>query len=65
MRAVLSPAPLDLVDLLLNLQRLEVIELWLVGLELGIELVFASLFLFNDRVEWNPSVSQSNNRRLA
>jgi len=30
MRRVLSSAPLDLVDLLLDFKRLEVIELWLV-----------------------------------
>jgi hypothetical protein len=43
--SVLPPAPLDLVDLFLYLQRLEVIELGLVRLELGVELVFAGLFL--------------------
>jgi hypothetical protein len=43
---ILSPAPLDLVDLLLDLQRLEVVELGFVGLEFGVELVLASLFLF-------------------
>jgi hypothetical protein len=32
--------PLDLVDLLLDLETLEVIKLWLVALELGEELVF-------------------------
>ena len=46
MCSVLSLAPLDLIDLLLDLQRLEVVELWFVRLELGVELVFASLFLF-------------------
>ena len=45
MSSVLSFAPLDLVDLLLNLERLEVVELWFVRLELGVELVFATLFL--------------------
>jgi hypothetical protein len=44
-RGILPPAPLNLVDLLLDLQRLEVIELGLVGLELGMELVFARFFL--------------------
>ena len=43
MRRVLSTAPLDLVDLLLDLERLEVVELGLVRLELGMELVFAGL----------------------
>ena len=45
MRGILSFAPLDLIDLLLDLQRLEIIELWFVRLELGVELVFATLFL--------------------
>ena len=45
MRCVLSFAPLDLVDLLLNLERLEVVKLWLVRLEFGVELVFTALFL--------------------
>jgi hypothetical protein len=45
MRRVLPPAPFDLVDLLLDLQRLEVIELRLVRLELGVELVLACLLL--------------------
>jgi hypothetical protein len=43
--SVLPPAPLDLVDLLLDLKRLEIIELGLVRLELGVELVLAGLFL--------------------
>ncbi|KAI3479668.1 hypothetical protein L1887_58289 [Cichorium endivia] len=42
---VLPPAPLDLVDLFLDLERFEVVELGLVGLELGVELVLAALFL--------------------
>lgn len=42
---VLPSAPLDLVDLFLDLERLEVVELGLVRLELGMELVFAALFL--------------------
>lgn len=42
---VLSFTPLDLVDLLLNFQRLEVVELWLVRLEFGVELVLAAFFL--------------------
>ena len=45
MGGVLPPAPLDLVDLFLYLERLEIIELGLVRLELGVELVLASLFL--------------------
>jgi hypothetical protein len=42
---ILSPAPFDLVYLLFYLQRLEVVEFGLVGLKLGVELVFAGLFL--------------------
>lgn len=45
MRRVLALAPLDLVDLLLDLEGLEVVEFGLVGLELGVELVFAGFFL--------------------
>ena len=45
MRRILSFAPLDLVDLLFNLERLKVVELRLVRLELGVELIFASFFL--------------------
>lgn len=43
-RCVLTLAPPDLVDLLLNLERLEVVELGLVALELRVELVLAALF---------------------
>jgi hypothetical protein len=42
-RRVLTLAPPDLVDLLLDLQRLEVVELGLMRLKLGVELVLASL----------------------
>lgn len=45
MGGILSTAPLDLVDLLFDLEGLEVIELGLVGLELGVELVLAGFFL--------------------
>ncbi len=45
MRSVLPLAPANLVDLLLNLQGLEVVELGLVALELGEELVLAALLL--------------------
>jgi hypothetical protein len=44
-RRVLAPAPLDLVDLFFNLQTLQVVELGLVRLKLGVELVLASFFL--------------------
>lgn len=42
---VLPTAPFDLVDLLLNLERLEIVKFGLVRLELGVELVLARLFL--------------------
>lgn len=42
---VLPPAPPDLVDLLFDFERFEVVELWLVRLELGVELVLARLLL--------------------
>lgn len=42
---ILPSAPLDFVDLLLDLQRLEVVELGLVGLELGVELILARFLL--------------------
>ena len=42
---VLAPAPLDLVDLFLDLQTLQVVKLGLVRLELGVKLVLASFFL--------------------
>jgi hypothetical protein len=42
----LPAAPLDLVDLLFDLERFQVIELGLVRLEFGVELVFASFFLW-------------------
>ena len=45
MGRVLPLAPLDLVDLFLDLERLEVVELWVVRLELRVELVLAALFL--------------------
>lgn len=49
MRRVLTPAPFDLVDLLLDLQTLQVVELGLMRLELGVELVLASFFLERGR----------------
>lgn len=45
MRCVLSSAPLDLVDLLFYLQGFEVVEFWLVRLELGMELILACFLL--------------------
>ena len=45
MRRILAATPLDLVDLLLDLKRLQVVELGLVRLKLGMELVLASFLL--------------------
>ena len=52
MGSILSPAPLDLVDLLFYLERLEVIELGFVGLELGMKFVLAGFLL-----QGSPSAS--------
>lgn len=41
----MSSTPLDLVDLLFDFEGLEVIELGLVGLKLGVEFVLAGFFL--------------------
>lgn len=48
MSRILTFAPFDFVDLLLNLEGFEVIKLGFVRLELGVELVLASLFLHNE-----------------
>jgi len=45
MSLILSPAPSNLVDLFLNLERLEIVKLWLVRLKLCIKLILARLFL--------------------
>jgi hypothetical protein len=45
MRSVLALAPLYPVNLLLDLERLEIVKLGLVRLEFGIELVLAASFL--------------------
>jgi hypothetical protein len=45
MGSILSAAPLDLVDLFLDLERLEVVKLRLVGLKLGVKFVFTRFFL--------------------
>lgn len=45
MGRILSFTPFDLVDLLFNLQRLQVVKLGLVRLEFGVELVLAAFFL--------------------
>jgi hypothetical protein len=67
-RRILSFAPSNLIDLLFNLERFEVIELGLVRLELGVELVFAALLLmqpegcmFNRRLdEKSEAVSRAD-----
>jgi hypothetical protein len=45
MRGILPTAPLDLVDLFLDFERLEVVKLGLVGLKLGVKFIFARFFL--------------------
>lgn len=46
MRRILAATPFDLVDLFFDLERLQVVELGLVRLELGVELVLAGLLLW-------------------
>ena len=41
----MSSAPFDFVDLLLDFEGFEIVEFRFVGLEFGVELVFACLFL--------------------
>merc|ERR1719160_228760 len=48
-------APFDLVDLLFYLKGFQIIELGLVGLELGMELVFAGLLRFVPFEQYNSS----------
>ena len=45
--SILSPTPLDLVDLLFDFEGLEVIELGFVRLEFGVEFVLAGFFLLD------------------
>jgi hypothetical protein len=45
MSGILSFAPLDLVDLLLDLKRLEIVELRFMRLKFRVKLVLAALFL--------------------
>lgn len=45
MGGILTSAPLDLIDLFFDLERLEVVEFWFMRLELCVELVFTALFL--------------------
>lgn len=47
MGGILSSTPLDLVDLLFDFEGLEIIELGLVRLELGVEFVLAGFFLLS------------------
>jgi hypothetical protein len=47
MGSILSPAPLDLVDLLFYFEGFEIIEFGFVRLELRMELVLACFFLDN------------------
>ena len=49
MSSILFFTPSNLVDFLFNFQRLEVVKLGLMGLELCVELVLAALFLFTVR----------------
>jgi hypothetical protein len=44
-RRILAATPFDLVDLFFDLEGLQVVELRLVRLELGVELVLAGLLL--------------------
>lgn len=53
MGSILSAAPLDFVDLFFDFQRLQIVEFGFVGLELGVEFVFASLLLCKMLVSWD------------
>lgn len=48
MRGILTSAPFDFVDLFFNFEGFQVVKFWLVRLELGVEFVFAGLFLYPD-----------------
>lgn len=58
MRGILPSAPLDLVDLLLDLEGLEIVELRFVGLKLCVELVFASFLLLGCQCRASPASQQ-------
>lgn len=45
MCCILSPAPFDLINLLLDFERFKIIEFWLVRLEFCIKFIFAPFFL--------------------
>lgn len=51
MSRVLPLTPLYPIDLLLDLERLQVVELGLVGLELSVELVLAPPFLYKSEAD--------------
>lgn len=59
MSGILLFTPSNLVDLLFNFQRLEVVKLGLVRLELGVELVLAALFLSTS--PWEHCVNIDSN----
>lgn len=68
MGCVLALAPFDLIDLLLDFKRFQVVELWLVRLKFGIELVFASLFLCERRIVTclaNAAESHNNSKAVS
>ena len=44
-RRILAPTPFNLVDLFLDLERLEVVEFWFVRLKLGMKLILTRLLL--------------------
>lgn len=49
MCCILSPAPFDLIYLLLDFERFKIIKFWLVRLKFCIEFIFASFFLEEKR----------------
>lgn len=51
MGGILAFTPLDLVNLLLDFERFEVVEFRLMRLEFSVELVFAALFLFAESAQ--------------
>ena len=58
MRSILSPTPLNLVDLLFYFEGLQVIELGFVGLEFGMEFVLARFFLIMS--DWICKLEEDN-----
>lgn len=45
MRCILPLAPFDFINLFFNFERFQVVEFGFVGLEFGMELIFAGFFL--------------------